>query len=94
MVHVRRVVPVFLDDLLEDVLHAQHQVVDAAPVLRPVELDWARARSSRGPRRMLFFFFEVPHTTGAILFVDFLHWTRPVTSTYQASSTGSVPPSR
>ena len=39
---------------------------------------------------MLFFFFEVPHTTGAILFVDFLHWTRPVTSTYQASSTGSV----
>ena len=39
MVHVRRVVPIFLDDLLEDVLHAQHQVVDAAPVLRPVELE-------------------------------------------------------
>ena len=32
-------VPIFLDDLLEDVLHAQHQVVDAAPVLRPVELE-------------------------------------------------------
>jgi len=39
VVHVRRVVPIFLDDLLEDVLHAQHQVVDAAPVLRPVELE-------------------------------------------------------